>query len=288
MSIAPSGLGSELIPQGFINQVEINQLAYGSVMMVADMLRTSGGNQIPWPTMNDVGNKGRIIGENTCVNTTPDPVTGQILFGAYKFTSDAILVPYELLEDEAVAPMLPQILSRMLGERLGRIKEEKYTIGTGNGEPQGIVPASTLGLTTAGPALSPDDIISLEHSVDPAYRNGAAYMMHDSIIEAVRLLKDNEGRYLWRAGLQDGRPDMLNGRSVYVNQEMDDTLTTGNKAMLFGQFSNFKIREVNNMRMYRLLERFRDCDQDAFLAFCRGDSRLITAGTPSVVHLLVG
>ena len=282
-----AGVGGEFIPEGFVRQVEVNMLAFGSVMQAGDILRTASGNDLPWPTFDDTGNTGRQIPEADPVAPV-DPSTSNIVLKAYKYTSDEILVSYELLEDEDIAPELPVILGAALGERIGRIKESKYTNGTGTDEAQGIVTASALGVTAASAtAITSDEIIQLEHSVDPAYRSGASYMMHDSVILAVRLLKDLNGQYFWQPGLQMGVPDRLNGRQVYTNQEMESALATGNKVMLFGDLTKHKIREVNDIRMYRLVERHRENDQDAFLAFSRGDSRLLNAGTNPVKHLIM-
>ena len=288
LSTLTATAGSELVPEGFVNQVEINQLAYSGVLQAADIMRTSGGNEIPWPTMDDTSNEGEIIGQSQNVGASVDPTTGVITFKAYKFSSKPILIPYELLEDEGVAPRLPIIIANMIAERIGRAKERFYTNGTGINQPQGIVTGSQLGITSAAVgAITADEILRLEHSVDPAYRNNACYMMHDSITLLVRLLKDNDGQYLWRAGLRDGRPDMLNGRMLYTNQQMDSTPAAGNKIMLFGDMMNHKVREVNMMRFYRLTERYRDNDQDGFIAFCRGDSRTMNSGTPRITHLAV-
>ena len=292
MSAFTATSGQELVPQGFVQRVEVNQLAYSGVLQAADMLRTASGNEIPWPTMNDTGNEGVLLGENQNIGGSVDPATANIKFNAYKFSSKPILVPYELLEDEGIAPQLPAILAGMIAERLGRAKERYYTNGTGINQPQGVVTGSALGLTTAAAgAITADELRRLEHSIDPAYRQGACYMMHDSIILMVRLLKDNNGRYLWHSGLTDGsiagRPDTINGRMVYTNQMMDDTPASGSKIALFGNFMNHKVREVNSMRFYRLTERYRDNDQDGFIAFCRGDSRTINSGTPRIKHLAV-
>lgn len=279
--------GAEFIPEGFVNMVEINQLAYSGTLQACDIVRTNGGGDLPWPTMDDTSNKGALVAESGSIATDTDPATSSVTMKAFKFTSKAVLVPYELLEDAALAPDLQLVLADALAERLGRIKEQYYTTGTGSAQPQGIVTASALGVTTASTtAIAADDIIKMEHSVDPAYRNGAAYMMNDSVLLAVRLLKDSEGRYLWQPGLQDGIPDRLNGRQVFVNQEMESALTAAKKVMLFGQFAKHKIREVNSMRLYRLTERYRDSDQDGFVAFCRGDSRLLNAGTAPIKHLI--
>ncbi len=278
--------GGEFIPEGFIRQVEINMLAFSGVLQVADILRTAGGGDLPWPTFDDTSNKGRLIAESGAVATNVDPSTSSVVLGAYKFTSDCILVPYELLEDEDLAPNLPVILSGALGERLGRIKEQYYTTGTNSSQPQGIVTGASSGKTAASTtAITGDEVIQLMHSVDPAYRNGAAFMMHDSVVLALRLLKDGESQYLWQPGLQQGVPDRLLGFPVFTNQEMASTLAADAKVMLFGQLSKHKVREVNNMRLYRLEERYRDNDQDGFVAFTRGDSKLLDAGTAPVKYL---
>ena len=283
MSAVTATSGAEFVPEGFVRMLEINQLAYSGIMQAGDIMRTNGGGDLPWPTMDDTGNKGELLGESASIGASVDPTTGNVILGAYKFSSKPVLVPYELLEDADLAPNLPQILANALGERLGRIKEQYYTTGTGTAQPQGIVTAASVGVTAAATnAITADDILRLEHSVDPAYRNGAAYMMHDSILLLVRLLKDSEGQYLWQSGLKDGVPDRLNGRMLYINQEMADTLAADADAMLFGQLTKHKIREVNSTRIYRLQERYRDNDQDGFVAFCRGDSRLLNAGTNPV------
>lgn len=278
--------GAEYIPEGFVEMIEINQLAFSGTMQACDIIRTNSGGDLPWPTMDDTSNKGALVQESASIATDTDPTTGNVTMKAFKFTSKAVLVPYEFLEDAALAPDLQTVLAEALAERLGRIKEQYYTTGTGSGEPQGIVTASVLGLTAASAtAITADEVIKLEHSVDPAYRNEAGYMMHDSVMLAVRLLKDANGQYLWQPGLKDGVPDRLNGRQVWVNQEMEGTLAASNKVMLFGQLTKHKLREVNVLRLYRLVERYRDNDQDGFVAFCRGDSRLLNAGTAPVKHL---
>src|SRR5690606_39002505 len=109
---------------------------------------------------------------------------------AFKYSSKPVLVSAELLQDSAFD--LNQILADMLGERLGRILNEHFTTGTGTGQPNGIVTAAATGVTggvSATPAITGDNLIDLVHSVDPAYRTGARFMMADSTIALVRKLK---------------------------------------------------------------------------------------------------
>ncbi|MFQ5439685.1 MAG: phage major capsid protein, partial [Paracoccaceae bacterium] len=92
--------GSYTVPEGFVNSLELALLQFGGMRAVADIMRTSEGNDIPWPTSDDTGNTGAQIGENTAV-TEQDVAFKQTLFKAYKYTSKLVKVPVELLEDSA-------------------------------------------------------------------------------------------------------------------------------------------------------------------------------------------
>lgn len=270
----------------FIANLERAMLAFGGMFQVADVIRTSTGEPMRWPTANDTSNSGRQIGENAAIASTAQPSFGQVVWNAYKFTSDEILVPFELLRDNAVN--LVMVLSQMLGERLGRIQNTKYTTGTGAGTPYGIVTRAAAGVTAASAtAIAFDEVIDLEHSVDPSRRSlsGVGYMFHDSILKALRKLKDGEGRYLWQSGANTGSPDTLNTYPYTVNQDMASSIASGAVTMLFGQLTQYKIRQVNAIRLYRLVERHRENDQDAFLAFAEGDGNLLDSGDNPVKKL---
>lgn len=278
------GTGGALVaPESMVTALEVNMLAYGPMNVTSEIIRTSSGEPLRWPTANDTTNKGRQIGESVAVTAT-DPSFGGVTWGAYKLSSDEILVPYELLEDAVID--LPTVLGDMLGERLGRIQNEKYTTGSGAATAKGIVTAATLGATTAGAtAILTNELYTLIHSVDPAYRQGAGFMMNDAILLQIRLLKDLNGAYMWQPNVQLGLPDTLAGYPVAINQDMDASLTALYKTVLFGQLNKYKIRKVNEIRIYRLQERYRENDQDAFLAFTREDGNLLTAGTAPVKYL---
>lgn len=283
-AISPSG-GSELVAQSFMTALEINQLAFGPMLQVADTIRTETGADLPWPTADDSSNEGEIIGENTAQNNA-DPTFGAVILRAWKFSSKFIKVPYELLEDSAFN--LAVELGRMIGERLGRIKNRRFTTGTGAGQPRGIVTSATAGVTSASStAIADTEIIRLIHSVDPAYRGqGCGFMAHDNIWLAIRQLKDSQGRFIWVPGLTDGQQNQCLGYPTFTNQHMDSSVATTKKTLLFGQLSKYKVREVGTNRLKRLVERFADTDQEGFLGLQRADGNLIDAGTAPVKYLV--
>ena len=278
-----------ILPASMVQALEVNMLAYGSVEAVAETINTASGEPLVWPTADDTSNTGAQIGENTAASTSSQPAFTTITWNAYKFTSNGILVPNELLEDSQfdVAAMI----GAMLGERLGRIANTKFTTGTGAATPKGIVNCAAAGVTAASQtAIAADEIIKLSggaSSIDPAYRNqGAGYMMHDNILHALRLLKDGNGQYLWGSGMNSGAPDTICGYPVYVNQDMQSSIATGTTTVLFGLFSKYKVRRVGGTRLYHLTERYRDSDQDGFFGFQRFDGNLLSAGTAVVKKLV--
>lgn len=285
MSAYTATTGGYLVPPvQFQRQLEINMLAFGGMEQVSEIITTSGGEPLEWPTADDTSNTGTQLAENTSIGSSVEPSFAKVIFNAYKFSSKAVLVPYELLQDSAfdVAGML----GAMLGERLGRITNTRATTGTGAGTFKGITNCTTLGVTAASAtAIACDEVLNLVHSVDPAYRNGGRFMFHDGILLYLRKLKDGEGRYLWQQGVGSA-PDSLWGYPYTINQDMQSTVATGTKTIIFGQLSKYKIRRAGGVRLYRMQERYRDTDQDGFVAFLRQDGNLLQAGTAPVKHLI--
>jgi HK97 family phage major capsid protein len=282
-SINVNTAGGYTIPQGFVTNLEVALLAYANVREWADVLRTDAGNDLPWPTVNDTTNKGTLIAENTQVSET-DVVFGQVVFHAFKYTTNLILVPAELLEDSAFN--LAQELGMLMGIRLGRIFADHYTFGTGVGQPMGYITAATLGVTTASAtAIAADELYNLKHSVDPWYRPGAMWTFHDQILLYIKKLKDGFGRYLWQSSLAAEVPDTLDGDPIGINQSMASAVSSSNTTVCYGQMSKYKIRDVNQLRMRRLVERYADYDQEGFVGFYRTDANLLDAQTHPVKYL---
>jgi HK97 family phage major capsid protein len=164
---------------------------------------------------------------------------------AYAFNTEWLRVSKELVDDSIFN--MEQLLGDLLGERLGRRANLELTTGDGTGDPNGIVTASSLGATAAGTAaITWDEVMNLEHSVDPAYRVGpkVRFMFNDSTLLALRKLKDGDGNYLWQMGnVQAGIPPTFNARPYSINQAMA-SLATGQRVMLFGDFSKYYVRKV--------------------------------------------
>ncbi len=291
------------VPVGFVNRIEDALKYYGDIWNQAEIMDTATGQPLPFPTDNDTTITGEIVGEGQQVSTA-DVSLGQIMFGAYKFSTKMVKVSIELLQDSAFD--LEAFLVKKFGTRLGRISNTKFTVGGGpsntsgsppvaSPEPTGIITAATAsGQTVIGDdnATTPDptsqvgylDLVNLEHSVDPLYRKGAKFMFHDSTLRFLKTLKDKYGRPLWMPGMTAGAADTINGYGYSVNNDMAP-LGPDNKSVAFGQLDKYLIRRVKEMSVLRLVERFADYGQVAFLGFARYDGNLLDAGTHPVQYL---
>lgn len=277
-----NGAGAVVVPTTLVRNLEINMLAFGGMRQVADSIRTSTGEPLQWPTADDTSNTGVQVGEaGTATGSyTAQPTFGRVVWNAYKFSSKFLKLNYELLRDSFIN--LPPVLGDMLGERLGRITNTKYTTGTGAATPKGIVTAATSYSAASATAIAADDIVKLFHAVDPAYRSGFQWMSHDAIALQIRLLKDGMGRPLFMSYETLGEPDRLFGKPWTINQDMDSTIASGKYTLLGGQLNSYKIRTVGAVRLVRLNELFAETDQIAFGAFIEEDGNLLTSTTARV------
>lgn len=254
-------------------------LMYGSAKDLVKVLPTPNGITLPVPTIDDTANEAVIVAEAGAIPITPDPTTGTVNLAAFKYSTRAIQVAVELIQDSLID--LATLLPDLLAERLGRAINRHIIAGTGSGQPNGIIPRATasglvVGGTVAAPTFTGDLFIDLMHSVDPAYRNspGAGFLMHDTIVQRARKLKDNNGQYLWQVSLQAGQPDRLLGYPLYVNQHVP-TLAANARIAAFGDYKRYTWREVAQMDLYRLDELYIMNGQIAFMGLYRGDGNLI-------------
>lgn len=270
--------GGFTVAQSFYNQLTDAMKFFGGMRQVATTISTSTGAALPMPTANDTGNVGAIVAENAVIATTPDFTFAQKSLNAYKFTSNILLVSLELLQDSAFD--IENWLSQKLGERIGRIQNQMFTTGTGSNQPAGaVVGASSGKVGTTGQTTSIifDDLVDLVHSVDVAYRQKARFMMHDLTMKALKKMKDSQNRPLWLPGLAEREPDTINGYPYTVNNDMAQ-MGVSAKSVLFGDFSNYIIRDVKDIQVIRLVERYAEYGQVGFVALARADGVLLDAG----------
>lgn len=220
---------------------------------------TSSGNELDFATNDDTANSAAALAEGADVvdDGSGDMVFGQARLDAYVDATPFLKISMELLQDSAFN--IESFIAGKIGERLGRRANNKLTVGTGVTQPNGISTGSALGKTAAGAAaIAADELLELFHSVNAAYRRNpkCRFMFADTTLLAIRKLKDGQGNYLWQLGnVQVGQPDTLLGKPYSINDDVAP-IATGNRAILFGDFSRYYVRKVGAPLIGTVRERF--------------------------------
>jgi HK97 family phage major capsid protein len=292
MGISIGSEGGYFVPQGFVYQVETALKYYGPMIAVSRILDTATGNPLPYPTSNDVSNTGILVGEGVQV-TDQDVTVGHIMFGAYKFSTQLVKVSLELLQDSAFD--IEAFLKDAFAIRLGRILNTYFTTGSGSNCPTGFLTAiannggtpvtaqgsaaNTGGSQTGANSIGYVDLVELEHSIDPLYRVlGSRFVLHDTSLKSIKEILDKYGRPIWMPGVAAGAPDTILGYEYAINNDMAQIAASAT-TVGFGPFKKYLIRRVKEMAVLRLVERFADYGQVAFVGFARYDGNLLDAGT---------
>ncbi|GLT01799.1 phage capsid protein [Sphingobium jiangsuense] len=256
--------GGFTVPTELANQIIKSMLAYGPMYDpgVTTEMVTASGNPIKIPTVDDTAVTAEKHTEATALTDDggKDVTFGQKSLDAYAYDTEFVRWSWELDQDSIFN--MEALLGQLLGERLGRIANRELTIGDGTGDPNGIVTASSLGVTTASAtAVTADELLDLIHSVDPAYRIGpkVGFMFNDSTLKAIRKLKDGQGNFLWQMGdVQKGVPGSLLGYNYHINQAMGSipAAAAATRVALFGDFGKYFVRKVGSPVIGVLRERF--------------------------------
>ncbi|MFM9926904.1 phage major capsid protein [Variovorax sp. H27-G14] len=254
----------------------------GGVREVASTIQTATGAQMLFPTTDASSEEGEIVGQNATANVG-ETTFGQLSLDVYKYSSKSIALPFELLQDSMFD--IEAYIKTLLALRLGRIQARHQTVGTGTAQPRGIAtaaPVGKIGATGQVATVTYDDLVDLEHSVDPIYRGAGRWMFHDDVLKGVRKLKDTNGRPIFVPGYETGNPggapDRLLGRQLVINQKMPAPAASA-KSVLFGDFSKYLIRDVMDVTLFRMTDSaYTLKGQVGFVAFCRSGGNLLDVG----------
>jgi HK97 family phage major capsid protein len=289
------GSGGYTIAQGFQAELEKAMKAYGGMLQVSRIWKTSKGNPYKWPKVDDTGNRAYLIGEAVNAETSATKITdAEQDFEAYKITSGLLRLSSEIIQDSEFD--IVGEVNGFLAERMGRGINYYTTLADGTSKPKGITVAAAHGNNTENDTvLAVNDFLNLCHEIDPAYRTNSRWMFHDTVLKEIKRvsLAATVGFPLWVPDFRSGEPATILGHGYTINQDMAQftynaaSANDSAKIALFGDFKKYIIRTVANMRLVRLNERFGDTDEIGLVAFWRIDGDLLDAGTHPVKYMRV-
>lgn len=291
----PSGAG--IVPIDFYDQLISYLVEVSGIMQTGPtVLNTQGGEPIQMPYVTQ--HTGQLTGSNQYANLsaaqaaalpTADPGFGQKTLTANKF-GILVQVPRELLDDSGVN--LLGYLATSAGRSIGNVLGNALVNG-GSGisgplmttAPVGVTgavgvsgSASANGVIEGGPRYQ--DLVNLQYSVIAPYRQSRScyWLAADQTLGNLRLLTDTVGRPIWEPSTILGAPDLLLGKPIIADPFMP-LIAVGNKSIAFGDFSQYVIRLVGDMRFERSDDFAFGTDLVSFRAVIRADANLLNPPT---------
>ena len=264
--------GGYTVPDEFEHQL-IEGLEDENIMRgLVHTIRTgSGDHKIPIVASHGTGSW--VEEEGTIPES--DDAFSQLSLSAHKFAT-MIRISRELLNDSAFD--LAVYIAHEFVRRAGAAEEQAILTGDGSHKPIGLLHdtlGAQVGVTAASAtAITADELIDMQHSLKSGYRRKACWIMNDATISAIRKLKDGQGQYIWQPGIKEGAPDMLFNQKVLMSNYMP-LIASGNKVILYGDFSYYWLAEREGRTLERLNELYAVTDQVGFKMTERLDGRLI-------------
>ena len=287
LSKGTNSAGGYDVPVGFASEIEKKLKWYCPIRSIVRTISTDSGIDLQWPVVDDTANAASIVSEAGAIGSSTDPTFSQITFKAWKYASPIVKVSTELLTDAQTN--IEALLADLFAERMGRGQEADFLTGNGTSAPQGLITGATATVNlAAGNSITFSKLKALEHSLDIAYRQNAAWLMHDSTFSAIEQLVDGNNRPLFVQDLNNASQYKLFGYPVHVSNSF--AAYSGNEGdnaamILFGDFNRYIIRDISSsLQVARLSELFAANGQVGFVMLQRCDGRYINASAVKALN----
>lgn len=147
----------------------------------------------------------------------------------------------KLLEDSSVD--IERWLATKIAEKFARTEATAFVSGNGVKKPRGFLSYAagstrgTIEQVNSGNAnlVVFDGLINLITALKEPYHGGASFLMRRATEGSLLTLKDGQGQYLWRPGLEAGKPNVLLGYPVKQAADMP-AASAGNLPVGFGNW----------------------------------------------------
>lgn len=129
------------------------------------------------------------------------------------------------------------------------------TLLNGSGSVTGLSDLSNVLTAGSSTAITSDEVVRLKDKVKDAFQNNAIWIMSPATRTALRLLKDEVGRYLLQDDITSPFGTVLLGKPVYVTDNMPD-ITAGTTAIYYGDMSGLATKFSEDMNIQVLREKY--------------------------------
>lgn len=264
LSVGTDADGGYAVPQELDRRIEALLRDISPIRRVAQVVRVGSANYRKLVNLGGTGTGW--VGETAARTETASPTFAEVVPPLGEIYANPAAT--QAMLDDAFFDVESWLADEIAGE-FGEMEGAAFVTGNGANKPKGFLTYATstsgdasrtfgtlqhLATGVAGdfPASDPaDKLIDLVHSLRPAYRMGAVFMMNTNVLATVRKFKDADGNYLWRPGLSEGVAATLLGYPVVEVPDMPD-VGADSLSVAFGNFARgYVITDRSGVRLLR-------------------------------------
>lgn len=146
----------------------------------------------------------------------------------------------------------------------------------GSGSVAGLTGVTKVTTAAAQTAITADEVIELKDSVKDMFQNNAIWIMSPATRTALRLLKDDVGRYLLQDDITAPFGATLLGKPIYVSDNMAD-MAAGATAIYYGDMTGLATKFNENLEIMVLREKFATQHAIGVVSYSEFDAKIIDA-----------
>jgi HK97 family phage major capsid protein len=261
-------LGGYLVPEDYRTEI-IKRVAGATVVRGRARVVTTTRDAVEWPRLEGGTDLYTSAVRVTWVEETPTSATAtetNPTFGMLRIPIHTVMARTDLgrnlLEDSAFN--LLDVMADLFGEAMAIDEDNQFLTGTGGGRPYGIlgdrsgaeaIPVSGVTDVNSGNAtlLTADGLIDLTENIADQYKAGAVFAMRRSSRQAIRKLKDGDGKYLWQNSYVAGEPPSLLGYPVTGSESMP-AVAANAYPVIFGDLKGYIVADRVGMTVERITD----------------------------------
>lgn len=276
-------VAAETIPTTLVESL-FRKLFDDSTIMSAGVhiLRTASGEALKFPRLASLGALAQAssrVAEKGQIQKS-EPTFDSVTLNAFKY-GQISQSDREAIQDSVID--IEGLLGEVLGRNMANYLGYDLTLGTGTGQPRGVVTVAssgsnvvTSGTGVTGKIASADELLDIIWKLKPAYRRNGKFLMNDATVLNLRKFKINNeaNNYAFQPGDASGKPDTLMGYPLLTDPNIAAQALNA-VSIVFGDMSLYYVRMVADVRVEWSTEYAWDTDLVSVKAVLRADGDAI-------------
>ena len=187
------------------------------------------------------------------------------------FMVSALTLVGRKLKNNAAFNVVDFVVTQM-AEEIALFVEGELLNGTA-GKISGALSTTNVHTAAAATVITADELIDLQAKVKQIYQKDACWIMNPDTYTALKKLKDGNDRYLLQDDITGEFPYRMLGKPVFLSDNMPK-MTTGNKAILYGDMKGLSVKISDNLEIQILREKYAELSALGVISWMELDAKV--------------